>query len=330
MEEKIDILLATYNGEKYVGEQIESILTQTYKNINLIISDDKSQDNTKKIIEEYAKKDQRITIFFQERNLGYIKNFEFLIKQVRSNYFMLSDQDDVWLPEKVEKSIKKLKEENADLVFGDLEVVDQSLHTIYPSFGDFMKLNRKIRKCKNSYEMNYLYNCVTGCTLLAKSRTIQDFMPIPANSKYVVHDHWIALMTSLHGKLAYIPEKLIKYRQHGDNQIGTEKISHKLNKLEQVRELFIDVKLGVFSTYVSQNNKFSEKLQDLNKKALGYYKMLPDKKYFNFKGWKIFHQLYKHETFLYYIENFLIMNMPLIGNALFKIRHTILKAMGKR
>ena len=330
MEEKIDILLATYNGEKYVGEQIESILTQTYKNINLIISDDKSQDNTRKIIEEYAKKDQRITIFFQEENLGYIKNFEFLIKQVKSNYFMLSDQDDVWLPEKVEKSIKKLKEENADLVFGDLEVVDQSLHTIYPSFGDFMKLNRKIKKCKNSYEMNYLYNCVTGCTLLAKSKTIQDFMPIPANSKYVVHDHWIALMTSLHGKLAYIPEKLIKYRQHGDNQIGTEKISHKFNKMEQVRNLFIDVKLGVFSTYVLQNNKFPEKLQDFNKKALEYYKMLPGKKYFNFKGWGIFHKLYRHETFLYYIENFLIMNMPLIGKVLFKIRHTILKIMGKR
>ena len=330
MEEKIDILLATYNGEKYVGEQIESILTQTYKNINLIISDDKSQDNTRKIIEEYTKKDQRITIFFQEENLGYIKNFEFLIKQVKSNYFMLSDQDDVWLPEKVEKSIKKLKEENADLVFGDLEVVDQSLHTIYPSFGDFMKLNRKIKKCKNSYEMNYLYNCVTGCTLLAKSKTIQDFMPIPANSKYVVHDHWIALMTSLHGKLAYIPEKLIKYRQHGDNQIGTEKISHKFNKMEQVRNLFIDVKLGVFSTYVLQNNKFPEKLQDFNKKALEYYKMLPGKKYFNFKGWGIFHKLYRHETFLYYIENFLIMNMPLIGKVLFKIRHTILKIMGKR
>ena len=330
MEEKIDILLATYNGEKYVGEQIESILTQTYKNINLIISDDKSQDNTRKIIEEYAKKDQRITIFFQEENLGYIKNFEFLIKQVKSNYFMLSDQDDVWLPEKVEKSIKKLKEEDADLVFGDLEVVDQSLHTIYPSFNDFMKLTRKINKCKNSYEMNYLYNCVTGCTLLAKSKTIQDFMPIPANSKYVVHDHWIALMTSLHGKLAYIPEKLIKYRQHGDNQIGTEKISHKFNKMEQVRNLFIDVKLGVFSTYVLQNNKFPEKLQDFNKKALEYYKMLPGKKYFNFKGWGIFHKLYRHETFLYYIENFLIMNMPLIGKVLFKIRHTILKIMGKR
>ena len=79
MEDKIDILLATYNGENYVGEQIESILSQTYKNINLIISDDKSQDNTREILEEYAKKDERITVYFQEKNLGYIKNFEFFI-----------------------------------------------------------------------------------------------------------------------------------------------------------------------------------------------------------------------------------------------------------
>ena len=330
MEDKIDILLATYNGEKYVGEQIESILSQTYKNINLIISDDKSQDNTRKILEEYAKKDERITVYFQEKNLGYIKNFEFLINQVKSEYFMLSDQDDVWLPEKVEKSIKKLKEENADLVFADLEVVDKDLNTMYPSFNDFMKLTRKINKCQKSYKMNYLYNCVTGCTLLARSKTIEEFMPIPNKSKYLVHDHWIALMISLNGKLAYIPEKLIKYRQHGDNQIGTDKISHKFKKLSQVRNLFINVKVGVFGTYVSQNDKFPKILQELNRKALAYYEMLPNKRYFNFKGWRVFHELYKNETFLYYIENFMILNLPAIANIAFKIRYAILKIMKKR
>ena len=110
MEENIDILLATYNGEKYIKEQIESILNQTYKNINLIISDDCSTDNTRKILTEYTQKDKRITVYFQNENQGYIKNFEFLLKQVKNPYYMLSDQDDVWLPEKVEKSIKTLKE----------------------------------------------------------------------------------------------------------------------------------------------------------------------------------------------------------------------------
>ena len=84
MEENIDILLATYNGEKYIKEQIESILNQTYKNINLIISDDCSTDNTRKILTEYTQKDKRITVYFQNENQGYIKNFEFLIVELSS------------------------------------------------------------------------------------------------------------------------------------------------------------------------------------------------------------------------------------------------------
>lgn len=330
MEEKIDVLLATYNGEKYLKEQIDSILNQTYQNINLIISDDNSKDSTKKILNEYKNKDNRIKIYLQDKNLGYIKNFEFLLTNVESNYYMLSDQDDVWLPEKIEKSMKKLKEKNADLVFGDLEVVDEKMNTIYPSFDDFMLLNRKINKYIDSYKVNYLYNCVTGCTILSKKEFIKDILPIPNDSKYVPHDYWMALMISLKGKLAYMPEKYIKYRQHGNNQIGTDKISHKFKKLDQVRELFINVKLGVFGTYVANNEKFPTELQDLNLKALEYFKMLQKKKNFNFRNWHIFHELYKNETFNYYILNFIIMNLPFIGRGLFNIRYAILKLLKKR
>ena len=88
--EKIDILMATYNGEKYVAQQINSILEQTYTNFNLIISDDGSTDNTRKILEEYKQKDSRIQVYYQENNLGYIKNFEFLLTKVTSNIYMLS------------------------------------------------------------------------------------------------------------------------------------------------------------------------------------------------------------------------------------------------
>lgn len=329
MNEKIDILLATYNGEKYLKEQIESILNQTYKNIHLIIADDKSKDGTREILKEYEK-DERITVYLQKQNLGYVRNFEFLLKKVESNYYMLSDQDDVWLPEKVEKSMETLKKQNADLVFGDLEVVDENLKTIYPSFGDFMLLNRKIKKCIKSYEVNYLYNCVTGCTILSKKEYIKNILPIPYNSKYVPHDYWMALMVALKGKLAYMPEKYIKYRQHGNNQIGTDRISHKFKKLDQVRELFINVKLGVFGTYVSNNNKFSEDIQELNLQALEYFKMVQNKKNFNFKKWNIYHKLYQNETFTYYILNFIIMNLPFIGRGLFNIRYMVLKLMKKR
>lgn len=329
MKEQIDVLMATYNGEKYLEEQINSILNQTYQNIRLIISDDCSKDGTKEILKKYQK-DERIEIHYQEKNLGYIKNFEFLIKQETNPLFMLADQDDIWLPEKIEKSYETLKNNNADLVFGDLEVVDENLKTIHKSFGEFMRLNRKIKKCINSYKVNYLYNCVTGCTTLCKKEMISKIMPVPNKSEYVPHDHWLGIIVGVNGKLAYMPQSYIKYRQHGNNAIGTEKRSHKFTKLEQVRKLFIEIKLGVFGTYVDNNERFPKELQEVNTKALNYYKMLEQKKNFNFKGWKIFHQLYKTETFMYYIENFIIMNMPLIGKGLFKIRHFTLKLLGKR
>lgn len=329
-KEIVDVLLPTYNGEKYLGELLDSLLTQTHKNIRIIISDDCSTDSTPEILKEYQKKDNRIEIYLQEKNLRVVKNIEFLLKKVENKYFMLADQDDVWLPNKIEKSIQKMEQENADLVFGDLEVVDKDLQTIYPSFGDFMLLNRKINKYIDSYKLNYLYNCVTGCTIISKKEQIPNILPLPNDSKYLIHDHWIALMVSLHGRLAYMPEKYIKYRQHGNNQVGTNKISHGFTKLEQVRELFIDVKLGVFGTYVKHNEAFPKEIQELNIKAYNYFKDIKNKKNFNFKGWGIFYKLYNTETFLYYIENFIIMNMPLIGRGLFRIRHAILKMMKKR
>lgn len=330
MNETVSILLPTYNGEKYIKEQIDSILNQTYKDIKLIISDDGSSDNTVNILKQYEQQDSRIELYIQPKNMGVVKEIEFLLQKVETPFYMLADQDDYWLPEKVEKSLETLIKNNADLVFGDLEVVDENLNTIYPSFGDFMLLNRKIHKYLDSYKVNYLYNCVTGCTVLAKRETIQYIIPIPTKSKYLIHDHWISIMVSLNGKLAYMDEKYIKYRQHGNNQVGTNKISHGFSKLEQVRELFINVKLGVFGTYVENNNRFPEPIQELNTKALQYYEMLQKKKNFNFKNWNIFHQLYKTERPMYYIENFIIMNLPLIGKGLFKIRHMLLKAMGKR
>ncbi|NLC87187.1 MAG: glycosyltransferase family 2 protein [Clostridiaceae bacterium] len=328
--EQIDILLATYNGEKYLIEQIESILNQTYSNFRLLISDDCSNDNTRKILKEYETKDKRIKVFYQEKNLGYVKNFEFLLTKVENDIYMLSDQDDVWIKEKIEKTYKKLKEENSDLVFTDLEVVNEKLETITSSFNDYMLLSRKIKNYYTDYRMQYLYNCITGCTLMSKKSFLDKIIPIPTDSKYVIHDSWIGLIVSLYGKVIYLDEKTIKYRQHGNNEVGIDKISHKYKKIEDVRNLFIEVKLMLFKTYVNNEKCFPDDLKKQNKKALEYFEMLQNKKNMNFKNWNIFYKLYKTETFSYYIKNFMILNMPLITNIPFKIRHYILKLRGKR
>jgi len=328
--EKVDILVATCNGEKYVKEQIDSILNQTYENIRVIVSDDRSDDSTPKILKEIAKSDKRVILNLQKERLGVINNFEFLLKQVKSNFYMFSDQDDFWLPNKVEKMMEKQKQENADLVFGDLEVVNENLETMYPSYGDYMLLNRKIKKCINSYEYNYLYNCVTGCTILGKTSMLDKILPLPNTSKYVLHDHWIGIITGIYGKVAYVEETYIKYRQHGNNQVGTDKISHKFKKFSDVRELFLKIKIEIFQTFVDNNDRFPKEIQEKNTKALKYFKMLENKKYFNFKNWNIFYDLYKNETFKYYIENFMVFNMPLLSSGIFKVRHFILKIQGKR
>ncbi len=322
--ETIDVLMATYNGEKYIREQIESILNQTYKDFRLIISDDNSQDNTVNILKEYQKKDDRIIVYTQKENLGYIKNFEFLLSKVENEIYMLSDQDDYWLEEKISKTYLKMKQDKADLVFTDLEVVNQNLEKIYPSFDKYMKLDKKINKFRN-YKLQYLYNCVTGCTVMSKKSFIPQILPLPSKSKYVPHDFWIALVISLKGKVTYLPDKTIKYRQHENNQIGSDKPSHRIKKLEDLREFFINIRLGIFETYVENDRIFPEKLKEQNVIILKYFQQIKTKKYFNFRGWITFHKLYKDETFRYYIINFFIMNLPILVMPLFKIRYIIKK-----
>lgn len=329
MQEKIDVLMATYNGEKYLKEQIDSILNQTYQNIQLIISDDCSTDGTREILRQYEK-DDRVKVFYQEKNLGYVRNFEFLLEKVENDLYMLSDQDDVWKKEKIEKSVEKLKNEELDLVFGDLEVVDENLNTIYESFDKYMKIDRKIDRCIGSYKLQYLYNCVTGCTIISKKKYLDKILPLPKSSKYMIHDYWIALIVAINGKVGYLKETYIKYRQHGDNQVGTGKESYQFKKLEQVRNLFIEVKSGIFTAYVENEQQFPDFLKKQNKEALEYYQRLQKIKAFNFRGWNLFYELYKEETWLYFIENFVILNMPFLAKIVFSIRYQILKMLGKR
>lgn len=326
--EKIDILLATYNGEKFLNEQLDSILNQTYSNFNLYISDDCSKDNTKEILKEYEKKDARIKLFFQEKNLGYIGNFEFLLKQVESKYYMLSDQDDVWLKEKIEKSFNKLINSNSDLVYTDLEIVDQNLKMIYPSMWKNLKIEKKVKY--DDIRSQYLYNCATGCTIISKSEYIKYMLPFPKKSVYMPHDYWIALVVALKGKIAHLDEKTIKYRQHGNNQIGTEKTSHKFNKFEQVRELFLKVKIEHFEDYVKRTGIFTTEQNIFNKKCLEYFLNIKEKNIINFKNIGIFHKLYKYDTMSYYIIQYVIMNIPIIAKFCFNIRYKILKIQGKR
>ena len=317
--EKVDILLATYNGEKYLREQIDSILNQTHTEFRLLISDDGSTDGTREILKEYKEKDGRIDVFFQENNLGVVKNFEFLLEKVEAKYYMFSDQDDIWKETKIEKSLNKI-EEGFDLVYSDLEVVDENLNVTYSSYWKLKGIYNKIKKY-NNFESLYLNNFITGCTMISKKELINSFMPLPNTSKFVLHDYWISLIISQNGKIAYIEEPLIKYRQHKNNKVGSKKKSDELKSIDEIRSLFIQVKKEHFKVFIENEDKFkSEEIRKLNKKALEYYEMLESKKNINFKGWGLFIKLYKYEGLSYSLQNFAILNLPVLTKILYKFK----------
>ena len=316
--EKINILMATYNGRRYVAKQVESILNQTYKDFRLIISDDGSTDSTVKILQEYEQKDSRVEIYSQQKNQGVVSNFEFLIGKVRSELFMFSDQDDIWEPDKIEKTLEKMENDNLDLVYTDLQVVDSRLKQIAPSYWALKGLDYRIRKY-NNFESLYLNNFITGCTMLVKSKWINEFMPLPKTSKYVLHDYWISLVISQKGKIGYLDEPTIKYRQHTGNRVGSKTKSEELKNLDEVRKLFIDVKVEHFKTFIQNENKFkSNSYKELNKKALKYYEELKLVKNFSLKNIFLFMKLYKYESFNYKIKNMVILHFPGVARPYFK------------
>lgn len=317
-QQEVDILLATYNGEKYLKCQLDSILNQTYKNIKILINDDASTDGTADILKEYEKKDDRIQVNYNEKNLGYIKNFENLLSRVKTKYFMLSDQDDYWMQDKVEKSLKKIIEEDADLVFTDLEAVDENLQTITPSVVEFRGFRKNI-EMHNDYKLVFLHNCaVTGCTIITKKELINKYIPLPEKEP-MVHDWWMALMIGQDGKISFLDEPTIKYRQHGNNQIGIYGMKNEINTAEEYRKRYIQLKLDQFNVYVENEDKFTNKeIPNLAKRGIEYMTEIRTKKVINFKKYKTFFDLYNMENPKLRLKTFVMLNLPLLAKITYK------------
>lgn len=228
--EKIDVLMATYNGEKYIETQIQSLLNQTDQNFCLYICDDHSKDNTKAIIEKYAKDyPEKIKIIVSEKNLGAIQNFSFLLNHSmnhsKADYVMFADQDDIWMKDKIEKSLAKMKhlekvhgKDLPLLVHTDLTVVDQNLNILGQSFWKYTHLKPFSFHTTNRF---LVQNVVTGCTMMLNRQLCQLSLPVP--NEALMHDWWIALTAATFGKIGIVNEPTILYRQHGSNTLGAKK-----------------------------------------------------------------------------------------------------------
>jgi glycosyltransferase involved in cell wall biosynthesis len=199
--------MASFNGEKYIKEQISSILVQLALEDELIISDDGSTDKTINIIREFD--DKRIKLVENKNTLGYAHNFENALKQSSGDYIFSSDQDDVWLPNKVEMMLPHLKVDN--FVISDAYITN-----------DKLEINGKItewRKYKKGYIRNLYKSIYAGCTC-AFTKRIKDYsLPFPS-TKYIQHDNWIGLLCELKFNVVNIEEPLILYRRHNNNTSG--------------------------------------------------------------------------------------------------------------
>ncbi len=226
---EVCILLATYNGERFLSEQIKSIQNQSYKNWKLLIRDDSSDDNTLNIVEKFCHLDPRISLVSDNKinSNRACGNFSLLMKAARdtsSQIFMCCDQDDFWLPHKIELQVSKFqtsaiksKQPSPLLVHSDLEVVDDDLKQIAPSFIQYMALKPETDKTLVSL---FTQNMVTGCTMAFNRALLEISTPIPNTA--IMHDWWLAMVCARNGKVIYIPECLVKYRQHATNTIGAQ------------------------------------------------------------------------------------------------------------
>lgn len=219
----ISVAMCTYNGEKFIGEQLDSILNQTKKVSEIIICDDLSIDGTVGILNDFKERySNLIKVIINENNLGYVKNFEKAISYCNGDIIFLSDQDDVWMPDKVEKNLKKFYEDNRiTCIFTDAIVATETLEESKGKLWNQVRFTKEKRKeFERSGGLKQLIkrNVATGATMAFKSSMIENIIPIPER---VVHDAWIAFICSLYGKTQIIDEPLILYRQHENQQIGS-------------------------------------------------------------------------------------------------------------
>lgn len=227
----VAICLATYNGERYLSEQLDSILAQTYQNFHLFIRDDHSKDGTVSILEKYSENHPDKITVINDPNLSggsSQKNFASILnwvkKQFNFEYFMFSDQDDFWLPNKIQISLEKIRkiEKNFDgpvLIHTDLRVVDKDLKTLGESFFAY----RALDPSKHDLRHLLIQNNITGCTMLWNKK-LNDIVDI-SSDEVAMHDWWMALVACCFGKIDYVNEPTILYRQHGDNVVGATNVN---------------------------------------------------------------------------------------------------------
>ena len=232
---KVNILMSTYNGQQFLAEQIRSIQEQSYTDWTLFIRDDGSSDNTKEILKDFEHQDSRIHLIDSDKsdNLGVIKSFHKLVNHDRADYYFFSDQDDVWLPNKLELSLKEAQNYLADLplmVYMDLKVVNQDLEIMTESM-----VKSQSHHANTELVQELTENTVTGGIAMINHALAEMWQE---TDDILMHDWYLALLASAFGNLVFIDQPGELYRQHSDNVLGARTLSKRFKKWIRPHILF--------------------------------------------------------------------------------------------
>lgn len=221
---RISIALCTYNGAKFLPAQLESYLEQTRLPDELVICDDGSHDETQSIIGSFAKNAPfAVHVHINETNLGSTKNFEKAIQLCTGDLIFLSDQDDVWMPEKLGRiEAEFLKRYEAGLIFSNARLADEELNLSEHRLWDFTfpETHRKKALTDGFLQILLSQDVITGATMAFRSGFRKEFMPIPGDIPEIIHDGWISLIISCVADIGFVDEPLMIYRQHPGQQLG--------------------------------------------------------------------------------------------------------------
>jgi glycosyltransferase involved in cell wall biosynthesis len=237
--EKLDIIVAFHNGAKYFGDQLKSIIEsaeQAEIDFRVLVINDASKADETAELHRICAGHQNVQLITNEKNLGVIRSFERGLSESDADYFMLSDQDDFWLPEKVKNSIEALRileHDKPALVFSDLCVVDQNLNKIQERMIGLHEFRQE------EYKFSLLvHNVIAGCTI-AINKTLRD-LALPFPTEITMHDHWLGVCSAFAGHISYLNQSTILYRQHENNLVGSPKkrwgpiLKHPLMSLNQI------------------------------------------------------------------------------------------------
>jgi glycosyltransferase involved in cell wall biosynthesis len=218
----VQILLATYNGSKYIEKMLDSIIHQS---ADIIIHDDGSSDGTQGILKSYESKTDRVRVITGNPTGSAKNNFEFLMRESDADYLIFADQDDVWMADKVKKlcdAIKFYEKVYGDdfplLIHSDLKVVDEQGKEVAESFWKYQNIDPK---WGNKLNLMLTQNVVTGCAMIINRSLLRKAMPFPKEA--IMHDWWLALVASSFGRVIYLEDQLVQYRQHGNNEVGAKR-----------------------------------------------------------------------------------------------------------